>query len=144
MGLTGLTVDIPPSKRPLTSPDEKLPAARLSSLEFKVWGYIPGLGIPCTFCQWLVLDLTHESQDTIPGTYPRWHVSFNITMLRLISFSMDCYWACEPQPPEDVGNLLPYPLQWKVDERCKDRQAPPSFRKNSVNRWGMPSRCTCT
>ncbi|KAJ7368674.1 MBOAT, membrane-bound O-acyltransferase family-domain-containing protein [Mycena albidolilacea] len=28
------------------------------------------------------------------GIYPRWHVSFNITMLRLVSFSMDYYWAC--------------------------------------------------
>lgn len=25
--------------------------------------------------------------------YPRWWISFNITMLRLISFNMDYYWA---------------------------------------------------
>jgi len=41
--------------------------------------------------------------DTIQGAYPRWHVSFNITMLRLVSFSMDYYWACQPQTPEDTG-----------------------------------------
>ena len=91
MGLTGLTVDIPSCKRPLTSPDEKRPAARWSSLEFKVWGYTPGFGILGTFCQWLVVDLTHESQDTIQGAYPHWQVSFNITMLRLVSFSMDFF-----------------------------------------------------
>ena len=37
MGLTGLTVDIPSSKRPLTSSDEKRPAARWPTIEFKVY-----------------------------------------------------------------------------------------------------------
>ncbi|KAJ6515528.1 MBOAT, membrane-bound O-acyltransferase family-domain-containing protein [Mycena sanguinolenta] len=32
--------------------------------------------------------------DSFEGIYPRWHISFNITMLRLVSFSMDYYWAC--------------------------------------------------
>ncbi|KAH7906814.1 MBOAT, membrane-bound O-acyltransferase family-domain-containing protein [Hygrophoropsis aurantiaca] len=32
--------------------------------------------------------------DAFEGIYPRWHVSFNITMLRLVSFNMDYYWAC--------------------------------------------------
>lgn len=31
--------------------------------------------------------------DDIEGLYPRWHVIFNITMLRLISFNMDYYWS---------------------------------------------------
>ncbi|KAG9003064.1 glycerol transporter [Tulasnella sp. 427] len=31
--------------------------------------------------------------DSIRGAHPRWNVTFNITMLRLISFSMDYYWA---------------------------------------------------
>ncbi|CUA70892.1 Glycerol uptake protein 1 [Saccharomyces cerevisiae S288c] [Rhizoctonia solani] len=31
--------------------------------------------------------------DNLPGFYPRWHISFNITMLRLLSFNMDYYWA---------------------------------------------------
>ncbi|CEL55893.1 Glycerol uptake protein 1 OS=Saccharomyces cerevisiae (strain ATCC 204508 / S288c) GN=GUP1 PE=1 SV=1 [Rhizoctonia solani AG-1 IB] len=33
------------------------------------------------------------SLDGLPGFYPRWHISFNITMLRLLSFNMDYYWA---------------------------------------------------
>lgn len=33
-------------------------------------------------------------QDLIKGAYPRWNISFNITMLRLLSFNMDYYWAC--------------------------------------------------
>jgi hypothetical protein len=33
-------------------------------------------------------------QDTWRGVYPRWHVSFNITMLRLVSFGVDYHWAC--------------------------------------------------
>ncbi|PIL32352.1 transporter [Ganoderma sinense ZZ0214-1] len=32
--------------------------------------------------------------DAWQGVYPRWHISFNITTLRLISFNMDYYWAC--------------------------------------------------
>ena len=60
--------------------------------------------------------VTHDSQDTIQGAYPRWHVSFNITMLRLVSFSMDYYWACQPQSLGDVGGLLPYPCKFKIDE----------------------------
>jgi len=32
-------------------------------------------------------------QDDYAGLYHRWYISFNITMLRLISFSVDYYWA---------------------------------------------------
>jgi len=32
-------------------------------------------------------------QDSWRGVYPRWHVSFNITMLRLVSFGIDHHWA---------------------------------------------------
>lgn len=38
--------------------------------------------------------LTKYVQDTLQGAYPRWYISFNITMLRLISFNLDYYWAC--------------------------------------------------
>ncbi|KAF9223226.1 MBOAT-domain-containing protein [Gyrodon lividus] len=41
--------------------------------------------------------------DVFKGIYPRWHISFNITMLRLVSFNMDYYWACTlPHPPESA------------------------------------------
>ncbi|KAJ7752835.1 MBOAT, membrane-bound O-acyltransferase family-domain-containing protein [Mycena maculata] len=44
--------------------------------------------------------------DSLEGIYPRWHVTFNITMLRLVSFSMDYYWACNnPGPLENVAEL---------------------------------------
>lgn len=39
--------------------------------------------------------------DVFEGLYPRWHISFNITMLRLVSFNMDYYWACKSRCPED-------------------------------------------
>ncbi|KZT02547.1 MBOAT-domain-containing protein [Laetiporus sulphureus 93-53] len=42
-------------------------------------------------------EILHSSLgflDSIPGIYPRWHVSFNITALRLISFNLDYHWAC--------------------------------------------------
>ncbi|PFH46767.1 hypothetical protein AMATHDRAFT_82449 [Amanita thiersii Skay4041] len=35
-----------------------------------------------------------EFLDKFEGVYPRWHIIFNITMLRLISFNMDYFWAC--------------------------------------------------
>ena len=45
--------------------------------------------------------------DTWRGVYPRWHVSFNITMLRLVSFSIDYHWACSHIGIADVGHSLP-------------------------------------
>jgi hypothetical protein len=40
-----------------------------------------------------------------PGVYPRWHVSFNITMLRLVSFNMDYFWACNRAGADYVSPL---------------------------------------
>ncbi|EIM90724.1 MBOAT-domain-containing protein [Stereum hirsutum FP-91666 SS1] len=37
--------------------------------------------------------------DSWQGVYPRWHVTFNITMLRLVAFSMDYWWACTSETP---------------------------------------------
>ncbi|KAI6039919.1 MBOAT, membrane-bound O-acyltransferase family-domain-containing protein [Pisolithus marmoratus] len=39
--------------------------------------------------------------DIFEGLYPRWHINFNITMLRLVSFNMDYYWACKSGSLED-------------------------------------------
>lgn len=44
-----------------------------------------------------VLSLLDDGR--IAGLMPRWHVMFNISMLRLISFSIDWYWA-----QKDAGN----------------------------------------
>ncbi|KAF8556486.1 MBOAT-domain-containing protein [Imleria badia] len=44
--------------------------------------------------------------DAFRGLYPRWQISFNITMLRLVSFNMDYYWACTlPHPPVPESTL---------------------------------------
>ncbi|GAA5974348.1 hypothetical protein JCM11641_006751 [Rhodosporidiobolus odoratus] len=32
--------------------------------------------------------------DSYPGLLPRWHISWNISMLRLVSWGMEHYWAC--------------------------------------------------
>ncbi|KAF8963140.1 MBOAT, membrane-bound O-acyltransferase family-domain-containing protein [Flammula alnicola] len=42
------------------------------------------------------------AMDSFSGIYPRWHVNFNITMLRLISFNMDYFWACKTPENADV------------------------------------------
>ncbi|KAI0926450.1 hypothetical protein AcV5_008909 [Taiwanofungus camphoratus] len=47
-----------------------------------------------------------EVLDSIQGIYPRWHISFNITMLRLVSFNMDYYWACNKNHSLDAGTKL--------------------------------------
>ncbi|GAA5876653.1 hypothetical protein JCM8547_005765 [Rhodosporidiobolus lusitaniae] len=31
--------------------------------------------------------------DNYPGLLPRWHISWNISMLRLVSWGMECHWA---------------------------------------------------
>ncbi|KAJ3996688.1 MBOAT, membrane-bound O-acyltransferase family-domain-containing protein, partial [Lentinula boryana] len=45
-------------------------------------------------------------RDTYEGFYPRWHINFNITMLRLVSFSMDYYWACKNPVSVETGSSL--------------------------------------
>ncbi|KZV73129.1 MBOAT-domain-containing protein [Peniophora sp. CONT] len=44
--------------------------------------------------------------DSFSGAYPRWHVTFNITMLRLVSFNMDSYWAHRRTGLPDSGAAL--------------------------------------
>ncbi|GJE85646.1 MBOAT family protein [Phanerochaete sordida] len=50
------------------------------------------------------LHATLGALDGWQGIYPRWYITFNITMLRLISFNMDYYWACSQKPaPHEAG-----------------------------------------
>ncbi|KAI5122746.1 hypothetical protein M0805_009831 [Coniferiporia weirii] len=43
--------------------------------------------------------------DSMQGAYPRWYIPFNFTMLRLVSFNMDFYWAsCTIVHPESEMN----------------------------------------
>ncbi|OCH89613.1 MBOAT-domain-containing protein [Obba rivulosa] len=44
--------------------------------------------------------------DSIEGIYPRWHVGFNITTLRLISFNMDYFWACRRTGPVNTESVM--------------------------------------
>ncbi|KLO17383.1 MBOAT-domain-containing protein [Schizopora paradoxa] len=41
--------------------------------------------------------------DDFQGAYPRWYIPFNITMLRLVSFNMDYYWASRKSGPSEVS-----------------------------------------
>jgi len=47
-----------------------------------------------------------EYLDTLNGIGPRWNVGFNITMLRLVSFNMDYYWAIQRNGLVDSGHVL--------------------------------------
>ncbi|RUS14554.1 hypothetical protein BC937DRAFT_93644, partial [Endogone sp. FLAS-F59071] len=59
-----------------------------------------------------VLDPTLAWMDDYRGLNPRWHILFNFTMLRLVSFNMDYYWQC--RSPRSVSadvseqSLLPF------------------------------------
>ncbi|KAJ7594897.1 MBOAT, membrane-bound O-acyltransferase family-domain-containing protein [Mycena floridula] len=44
-----------------------------------------------------------EFLDAYRGFYPRWYISFNITMLRLVSFGMDYHWACQKGSVPELG-----------------------------------------
>src|SRR6266404_9249984 len=56
-------------------------------------------------------------QDSWHGVYPRWHVSFNITMLRLVSFSIDHHWACSHTGTADVGHPSRARVSWWLTPR---------------------------
>ncbi|KAG2114825.1 MBOAT, membrane-bound O-acyltransferase family-domain-containing protein [Suillus clintonianus] len=45
-----------------------------------------------------------EVLDAFQGIYPRWHINFNITMLRLVSFNMDYYWAHNSRGGESLSS----------------------------------------
>ncbi|KAK7036422.1 glycerol transporter [Paramarasmius palmivorus] len=47
-----------------------------------------------------------EILDAFEGFHPRWHISFNITMLRLVSFNMDYYWSCRGIGSNEIGSHL--------------------------------------
>lgn len=59
------------------------------------------LAVPC-------LGLTDclTRKDDVQGFYPRWNVTFNITVLRLISFNMDYIWAVRKRETHEVKVTL--------------------------------------
>jgi D-alanyl-lipoteichoic acid acyltransferase DltB (MBOAT superfamily) len=44
--------------------------------------------------RYAAIGKSYEWMDEYPGVISRWHILFNFTMLRLISFNVDYYWAC--------------------------------------------------
>lgn len=47
---------------------------------------------------------TFEWLDAYEGVQARWHVLFNFAMLRLVSFNMDYYWACNSKKESIKGH----------------------------------------
>ncbi|KAF8903744.1 MBOAT, membrane-bound O-acyltransferase family-domain-containing protein [Gymnopilus junonius] len=58
--------------------------------------------------------------DSFSGVYPRWHIIFNITMLRLISFNMDYYWSCKHSDNPDTETRLAEKQRVSVAHREED------------------------
>ena len=71
-------------------------------------GY-PYAGFARLFQPWSDVAESHSSTngwgsylDSYGGLIPRWEILFNITVLRLISFNLDCYWSSS----QSNGNAL--------------------------------------
>lgn len=67
--------------------------------------------------------------DAYSGVLPRWHVNYNITMLRLISYGMDSYWSTStstttPTTTSPVHNTT---------MNTTTKVSPPSTHKSRVN-----------
>lgn len=68
-----------------------------------------------------------RSLDSWAGLIPRWEVSFNITVLRMIAFNLDHYWALDRSrsgSPVEVSQFLALSLD-RAD-RLKKKQLDPS------------------
>ena len=68
-------------------------------------------------------------QDSFQGAYHRWQIPFNFSMLRLVSFSMDYYWACRSTGPAPVCShtshtvaQYPDPMQHEARTEMNHRQ----------------------
>lgn len=61
-------------------------------------------------------------QDSYRGFYPRWHISFNITMLRLVSFNMDYYWSYCTQSEPKVSMFSS--KHWELHVNTNDKTGP--------------------
>ncbi|CAD6929356.1 unnamed protein product [Tilletia laevis] len=42
---------------------------------------------------WKLLGTSFAWLDAYTGLLPRWYINYNISMLRLVSFALDCHWA---------------------------------------------------
>ena len=54
----------------------------------------------------LTRSLPSTRQDAHSGLLPRWHVNYNITMLRLISYGMDAHWAAKSRCSSAVEEAI--------------------------------------
>lgn len=72
--------------------------------------------------------LISQDEKSVLGLLPRWHISWNITMLRLISFNMDRYWAAKKaaRPPipttVEAEGLTSEKVRQIVDWRTHDQE----------------------
>ncbi|KAK4049211.1 glycerol transporter [Microbotryomycetes sp. JL221] len=67
--------------------------------------------------KWSWIGLAVLDDEKYHGILPRWHINWNITMLRLISFNLDYYWATTSHPPP------PPPLDGHLTEKSEKTSA---------------------
>jgi D-alanyl-lipoteichoic acid acyltransferase DltB (MBOAT superfamily) len=66
-----------------------------------------------------------EWLDKFEGVQARWHILFNFAILRLISFNMDYYWACNSKKEQEMKDLKGHDMA---------TNEPPLFDKDRISR----------
>lgn len=65
-------------------------------------------------------------QDHFEGLLPRWHINFNITMLRIVSFHLDYHWR---HSGSGSTNTSVRRFVCLVKRECANGQTPDDHRK---------------
>ncbi|BGP34625.1 glycerol transporter [Rhodotorula toruloides] len=82
----------------------------------------------CSGYKWGSLNSALSWLDDYGGLLPRWHISYNISMLRLVSFNMEYYWAWSAKMAENEGQMgegLPEPPTSPRVKAAKQFQSAP-------------------
>ncbi|GAA6033010.1 hypothetical protein JCM8097_000096 [Rhodosporidiobolus ruineniae] len=93
---------------------------------FAVWGVNVGVLFANELAGGYQFGRIHSSLavlDAYPGLLPRWHISWNISMLRLVSWSMEHYWALSAPSSASLPEPPTSPLQ-KASGRPSPANAP--------------------
>lgn len=85
-----------------------------------------------------------EWLDGYSGIMPRWHILFNITVLRLISFNLDYYWSLDRRSgsPEEVGSQVLAVYFPMLMRPRRSNSTPPISRRETASRSPQMPRIT--
>lgn len=84
--------------------------------------------------------------DGYSGIMPRWHILFNITVLRLISFNLDYYWGLDRRSgsPEEVSSKVWLSIFPILMRPRRNNSTPPISLRETVLRSPQMRRITAS